>query len=177
MNEYWKLAKGYEKFIAVSNQGNVVTTAQVDSYGNYLPERLKTVYLHKSGYKYILLSIDGKQKFLLVHRLVAETFLSNPHNFKEVNHKDLNKGNANVNNLEWCSREYNMKHASEHGAFKSNTTNKVAKAVTAISRDGSRTSYHSVNACAKAIGGFSTNVSACLKGKIKTYKGYTFEYI
>ena len=54
-------------------------------------------------------------KSVLLHRLVASTFIPNPNNYPEVNHKDGNKLNNSVDNLEWCTRSMNMKHAYEHG--------------------------------------------------------------
>lgn len=178
MKELWKLAKGYEKYIAVSNLGNVKAIPVTDVNNNYKPEKNKTVHIHRSGYKYIMLSIQGEQKFLLLHRLVAEAFIPNPLNLEEVNHKDLDKGNCLATNLEWCTRQENMTHASANGAFNSPKNKaKPAKKVMLISKEGATKTYPSINACARDIGGFSTNISACLKGKLKTYKGYTFSYV
>lgn len=64
----------------------------------------------KNGYKTVKLTINGIKKDYLVHRLVALTFLENPNNLKEVNHKDKNRQNNNVENLEWVDRSSNMKN-------------------------------------------------------------------
>lgn len=66
-------------------------------------------------YRCVRPSINGKQKSLYVHRLVAEAFIPNPHNFPQVNHIDGNPENNNVSNLEWCSASHNIKHAYETG--------------------------------------------------------------
>ncbi|MCF0116886.1 MAG: HNH endonuclease [Bacilli bacterium] len=63
-------------------------------------------------YYRVTLCKNKKQKTLYIHRLIAETFLDNPNNLPEVNHIDENKHNNNINNLEWCSHEYNMKYGS-----------------------------------------------------------------
>lgn len=60
----------------------------------------------------------GSKGTLNIHREVAKAFIPNPHGYKEVNHKDLNKENNSVSNLEWCSRVQNIRHAFESGAFK-----------------------------------------------------------
>lgn len=61
-------------------------------------------------YYKVWMFFNWKQKKVRVHRLVAEMFVDNPHNFDEVNHKDLDKLNNHIDNLEWCSREFNRKH-------------------------------------------------------------------
>lgn len=65
---------------------------------------------------YQIVTLDGKQ--LSIHRLVASHFLPNPYEYLEVNHKDGNKSNNHVSNLEWCSREQNTQHALETGLRK-----------------------------------------------------------
>lgn len=108
--EIWEQIKGFEDY-EISNLGNV------RSY-NKTPD----IHIHKSmrvnhtkeGYEIITLT---KTRKYLVHRLVAETFLENPENKKEVNHKDLNKQNNEVDNLEWVSHSENMKHAYTNGVI------------------------------------------------------------
>lgn len=187
MKEQWKPVVGFESELIVSNLGNVRAQGSLKPSGMYALEKQVTVHTHHSGYCYILHYVNGKQKFLLLHRLVAEAFIPNYNNLPEVNHKDLDKGNCKVSNLEWCSRAYNMEHASKNGAFKTakDTTdtidNKPAtnyrRPVVRVSPSGERVEFPSVNACARSINGFSTNVSSCLNGKMKSYKGYTFERV
>ncbi len=69
-------------------------------------------YSVKNGYYSLeLVSDEGKNKFILVHRLVASTFIENPDNHNVVNHKDENKLNNNVENLEWCTKKQNSVHS------------------------------------------------------------------
>lgn len=187
MTEQWKPVVGFEGILAVSNFGNVCNIGRMLPDGTYLPEKQRKISTHHTGYTYIVQRINGKQVFLLIHRLVAEAFIPNPSNLPEVNHKDRNKSNCKVTNLEWCTRKENMKHYSrEYRKTNSVYTRakntdipggKPKRAVVAINSLGEETYYESVNACARALEGFSTNVSACLKGKIKSYKGYTFKYV
>ena len=68
----------------------------------------------KNGYLTINLSQNGNGKTYLLHRIVANNFINNPNNYREVNHIDGNKLNNNVDNLEWCDRSYNLKHAYDN---------------------------------------------------------------
>lgn len=67
------------------------------------------------GYLNVRIKIDGKWITKLVHRLVAETFVPNPNNMSDVNHKDSSRTNNNASNLEWCTHSYNMKYREKFG--------------------------------------------------------------
>lgn len=83
-------------------------------YRTYPSKELKP-YKHPVGYLTVGLWKNGERERHLVHRLVAQSFLPNPNNLPEVNHKDLDKSNNRVSNLEWVSREGNLLHAEENG--------------------------------------------------------------
>jgi hypothetical protein len=89
------------------------------------------------GYSRVGLSKNNKQKFFLRHRLVAETYIPNPNNLPEVNHKDGNKLNNHVNNLEWCTCSENHLHAFKLGLHK------PVKTVLGI-KLGKTSNYHNV---------------------------------
>ena len=113
--EIWKPIKGYEWIYEVSNLGRV--------------KRLETLVKNKNGYRLVkekILNIpsyiyqtvflsNGKVKQHYVHRLVATAFIENPLNKEQVNHKDGNKLNNNVSNLEWVTKAENQIHAIENG--------------------------------------------------------------
>lgn len=114
IKEIWRPIKGYENLYEISNHGRI---KGVDRYvkGRYGNLRFQKGHIRKAtynnrGYQAIPLCKDGKYKTFLVHRLVAETFIPNPDNLPEVNHKDENKENNYVDNLEWCTRKYNMNY-------------------------------------------------------------------
>ena len=123
--EQWKVIKDFSKY-AVSNLGNVKTLFwQNNVNGKLYPrEKILTPIKRKDGYLKVNLHNDeykgrGKGCECLVHRLVAEAFLENPKNsLLEVNHKDGNKENNNVDNLEWCTRQENVLHSYKLGLKK-----------------------------------------------------------
>lgn len=100
--EIWKDVKGYEGLYQISNMGRVWSVRKQ----NYLRPYEANGYLKVS-----LIAKNGKLKREYVHRLVALAFIDNPDNLPVVNHKDGNKNNNDVNNLEWVTRSYNVYHS------------------------------------------------------------------
>lgn len=104
--EFWKDIKGFRELYQISNLGRV---RRKDN-----KKVLKPLLLTK-GYKGVRLYEDFKvAKTKKIHRLVAEYFIPNPLNLEQVNHKDGDKNNNRMDNLEWCSNDYNMIHAIEN---------------------------------------------------------------
>lgn len=127
--EEWRDIPGYEGLYQVSNQGRVKSVEKIvyrKRMGCYIKKEFIMKPTKHKGYKNVILSKNGISKRYKVHRLVAEVFLD-CNNFKftdndigivfskknlEVNHKDENKENNCVENLEWCTHSYNMKYGS-----------------------------------------------------------------
>ncbi|AFR52615.1 putative HNH endonuclease [Lactococcus phage BM13] len=118
MEEYWKDIIGYERYYQVSNLGNVRSLDRKITWKNSfrnISGKTQRLIEHKSGYIRVGLNKNGKKKYHNVHRLVALTFIDNPEEKQEVNHIDGNKDNNRCENLEWCTRSENIKHAVKTG--------------------------------------------------------------
>ena len=102
--EIWKDILGYEGKYQVSNWGRVKSL----NYNNTGKEGIMKLTKDGNGYLQVQLHKDGKVKECRVNRLVAQAFLENPDNLPEVNHKDKNRSNNKLENLEWCDRKYNL---------------------------------------------------------------------
>lgn len=111
--EIWKTISGYEGIYEVSNLGRVRSLNRYDLLGRFRPGVvLKPQFDGKNNYLHV--NLNGKS--VNVHRLVAKTFIDNPHNYKEVNHIDEDKTNNCASNLEWCDHLYNNTYGSKKTA-------------------------------------------------------------
>ena len=114
--EVWK---DYDEFYQVSSFGNVRSKDSVvkSTWGGeyFKPGRLLKQNDNGQGYLQVQLCYNGKCKTERVHRLVAIVFIDNPLRLPKVNHKDTNKRNNAVNNLEWCTQLENVLHAKVNG--------------------------------------------------------------
>lgn len=115
--EVWRTCPEFP-FIQASNLGRVRTVDRYVINGRNGSKRLVKghilkQYLNPNGYMYVHLTVKGKQVNLYVHRVIASTFIPNPDNLPEVNHKDNDRTNNSVNNLEWCTRQYNQDYKKE----------------------------------------------------------------
>lgn len=109
LDEIWAPVVGYETHYVVSNKGRVKGIGKKSKY------RLLVPMVHQQGYERVRLSVGGKHRFFLVHRLVATAFIPNPDNKATVNHLDGNKHNNCVENLEWATQAENNLHAHRTG--------------------------------------------------------------
>lgn len=117
--EIWRPIENYNGIYEVSNLGYV---KRIKNSNRCKHERILKNKTKKNGYKFVCLSNNGKYRYFHVHRLVAFAFIENKESKLFVNHKDMDKSNNSVSNLEWVTGKENMKHARENKKFKHNTT-------------------------------------------------------
>lgn len=132
---------------------------------------------HKTGCYRVRLCVDGSKCSRSVHRMVGETFIEKHSVDLEINHKDGNRGNNNVSNLEWVSRKENIRHAYENG-LNENKFGKEArhfKRAVLVFKNGEHVATLRGNKEIEEFGLCYKIVSACLLGKQNTHKGYTFK--
>lgn len=131
MQEIWKKISDYPNY-EVSNLGRVRSIDRIDSLGRKKKGQiLKPQYDGRRLYLHVCLSREGKCITKNIHRLVAEAFIKNPYNLKEVNHKDEDKTNNKASNLEWCDHIYNNRYGSKPSKSRglNNPMNKFDKSV------------------------------------------------
>lgn len=116
--EIWKPVVGYEGYYEVSNMGRVMSLDRyVRSKGgksHYLKKGRILKYGDNRGYKMVTLYRDKTITYKFVHKLVAEAFIPNFDHLPEVNHKDEVRDNNRVDNLEWCTKKYNMNYGTRN---------------------------------------------------------------
>lgn len=180
IQEEWRDIAGLEGCYQVSNIGRVKSLTRTIlvklSNGKVYPRSLTGRILRqkrdKDGYLFVCL---GKSATRKVHRLVAESFIPNPNYLPVINHKDENKANNFVANLEWCTIDYN----NHYGTCREKSAKAHQKAVIQLDKNGDVISwYSSLLEAEKALGinGASTMISRCCKGKIKQAYGFKWEY-
>lgn len=127
------------------------------------------------------LTKESKIKTKAIHRLVAETFIPNINGFPQVNHKDGNKENNNVNNLEWCTNEYNMEEAWRLGLrnsiFKKGKEHHRSVAVKQYDLEGNLIKqWYCVKDIERELGFDNRNICACCRHKRPTAYGFIWKY-
>ena len=172
MEEIWKDIKGYEGKYQVSNFGNVKSL----NYNHTGKEQLLKPVQYNNGY--LCINLYKPLKRFLIHRLVANAFIPNPDNLPCVNHKDENKHNNHVYNLEWCTNKYNINYGTCIERIRETQLNdpNKSKKVYQYTLDGKFVrEWKSTQECGR--NGFNQGaVSSCCRGEIKTYKGFKWSF-
>lgn len=158
--ERWKSIPNYEGLYEVSNKGKVKSIKR---------SCILLTTVSNCGYERVDLWKNGKKKRYSIHRLVAISFIPNPLNLPMVNHKDENRKNNNVDNLEWCDDKYNV----NYGNAKANKIKKVSKAVVCV-ETGEVFNSQSEAMNKKHITG--NHITDCCNGRQKTCGGYHWRY-
>lgn len=187
--EMWRPVFGYEGIYEVSNIGNVRSLDRQVLSGDRTINRKGKQLKHiedKHGYVYVCLAKEGIQHQRFIHVLVAEAFLSKPEIKVEVNHKDGDKRNNTVDNLEWVTHEENIAHSFRTGLHKIHSRefmseiSKIGNAVSVarssrpVICETDNIAFASQNAADRYYGYHAGTVNECLKKQSKTFKGRKF---
>ena len=131
----------------------------------------------KDGYLHTCLRLGlDKYKTPAIHRLVAQAFIPNPNNYPQVNHIDENKLNNCVDNLEWCTNEYNYNYGTGQQRSRKHNQERNGKKVKAT-KDGKEYTFCSRSEASKVLNLNRANIIYCLKGVISQTGGYKFEEV
>lgn len=153
--EMWKIIDNHPNY-AVNTRGEIVNIKT--------GHKRKTVKL-KNGYMTVLFSDGEKNKLEYIHRIVATAFIPNPTNLPQVNHIDKDRNNNNVNNLEWCTAEYNVKYSR-------------GKKIAQYTKSGEFVSeWDGVRSAERGLCFKHGSIGKCLTGDYKTAYGYVFRYV
>lgn len=173
----WKDVIGYEGLYQVSDEG------QVRSYGKYIQVRPNcTIYREgkilwpevcKNGYLRVQLYKDNSRNHKLIHRLVAEAFIPNPNNLETVNHKNENKQDNSIDNLEWMSAVDNIRYGT--GIQRKSSSKK--RPVKQLSLEGELIRvWDSARDAEAELGIKNSSICSCCRGKQKTAGNFKWEY-
>lgn len=199
MKEIWRDIVGYEGLYQVSNLGRVRSLDRKHEMYQHKKKQLverkikgKIIRINKrvNGYLFVVLYKNGEGKSKNVHRLIAEAFIPNPNNLPQVNHKDGNKCNNTIENLEWCTASYNVKHAFDNGLkfvsekqiefmkkLGKNSYRWRNKSVLQMSLNGKiLKKWDSLTQASKETKINKANIGKCCKKERKTAGGYIWEY-
>lgn len=181
--EIFKDIIGYEKKFQIGNKGTVkrLSYKSKNRHGEYMiKKKIKKPSL--TNYGYYVISLKGK--VYLLHRLIAIAFIKNPNNFPCINHIDGNKLNNELNNLEWCTKAMNNKHAYDNnlkiGYWKNKKGSKHHSSKTVIQLDLNNNiiaKFGSASEAARELNLSQPQISKCCRKETKKYKKYKWEYI
>lgn len=163
MNEEWREVKNYNGY-KVSNFGRVYSMKV---------SRLLKPHPDKKGYLRVKFWKDGKGYTFKVHRLVAQAFIPNPHNYPQVNHKDENKTNNIVDNLEWCDNTYNAHYGSHIERATKNLVNRKNLSLPVLCVETGKV-YPSIMEARRQTG--LRNIDECCRGNRNTAGGFHWKY-
>lgn len=154
----------------INLKGEVISTNYRSNMG--FSKKL-TPHKDKNGYPYVNIYFPNKVKKIKIHRLVGLTLIPNPHGLPQLNHKDENKENNYVENLEWCTNYYNH----EYGTAKLRIAEKISVAVDQYSLSGKfiRT-WRSMSEASRELGLSLKSISSCCRMRSYQHGGYKWEY-
>lgn len=181
--EIWKQVKGYEGLYEISSEGRVKSLEHeiMDSIGrkHHYNEKIVKVGIKKStGYPFVNLSKNGVAKFYNIHTLIADAFIPNPDNLPCINHKDEDRKNSVLSNLERCTYSYNNTYGSAIGKRLKTLRKGLEgkhKPIYQFTKRGELVATYTIGV-SQLKERLGYDISQCLTGKSKTAHGYIFSY-
>lgn len=161
--------------VEISTFGNVRTldrSVSSEKMTQFFKGRILKPASDRDGYLQASIKVDGKWTEKKVHRLVAQTFISNPHGFPMVNHKDCDRKNNNVENLEWCDNSYNQKYREKFGVPQTEAAGHPLFAINLKTLEVLH--FSSQSEAGRALGVYRQNIIAVIKGKRSCSGGFWF---
>lgn len=154
--EEWKDVVRYENLYEVSNLGRI---------RNKKSKKIFKGCKDKDGYLITTLRKDGIKRTERIHRLVAESFLFNPNNYSVINHKDENKLNNSVDNLEWCDVAYNNSYSKSKLLGQYDDNNNLIKI------------WKNSKEAQKKLNIWATNIRNCCNGRVPRAGGFVWKFL
>lgn len=177
-----KDVKGFENYL-IDEDGNVWSKLRKVQYKNgYLVTKggkKVTPHQTKNGYLFVTLYKDKVKYQKKVHRLVAETFIPNPENLPFVNHRDEDKTNNSICNLEWCTTEYNNCYGNRLENLSRKMLNRLDQSIKVemFDLEGNLIDiFPSLAEASRFVNGSATNIQKCCVGRYKTAYKYIWKY-
>ena len=188
--EKWRDIKEFKGLYQVSNLGNIrsldtmINCKGAKGINEHIRKgRILKKTIGTTGYYNVNLSKDSKVRLLRVHTLVARAFIPNPNNYKLINHKDGNKLNNKVENLEWCDYSHNIKEAYRIGLRKNKYSGKYgkeaqfSKPLLQFTIDGKFIKeWENASQVKRELGYCAENIRSVCNGKRKIANGYKWKY-
>lgn len=172
MEKLWKEIPGTDGKYLISTDGEVMAISRRVKFGHvYRWTKTKLLTPRDNGKGYLELEFLGKHHY--IHRLVAEAFIPNSYNFPCINHKDENKENNSVENLEWCDYSYNTNYGTRTKRAKEK---RFGDRFVVINLDTGEI-YKTPKDASRATGIHNDSISRVCKGKSKTAGGYRWRYL
>lgn len=172
--EIWKPHPEYAG-IEVSTFGNVRTLDKVVSNGRgtyHIKGRILKPVSNSRGYMQVSVKVDGKWTNKSIHRLVAQTFIQNPDNLPQVNHRDCDRTNNNVENLEFCTASYNQKYREKFGISQTEAVGHRLFAINLATLEVLH--FRAQSEASRELGVYRQNIDKVIKGKLKQSGGFWF---
>lgn len=172
MQEEWSDIEEYSGLYQISNLGRVKSL----NYNHTGKEKILKSNKRADGYLQVDLHNQGNKKTHRVHRLVAMAFIENPNNYEEINHRDEDKANNCVSNLEWCDRKHNCNFGTRNERSATNRINHPKRSKQVLCVETGKI-YPSTKEVQRHLGFSQGNISSACNGRLKQAYGYTWKYV